>query len=222
MRLYPGQLAPRGLREFKPPVTPRFLPLKNPKGKADEPRPTDTRAGRPPPRCSLTQHIAGAAARPSPVGTAAGPGRHPALGGPRSSGGRRSASGRPGAERSAVQLQGQRRRLLASVLLARVAAFGGRGVLWPNSRLWAPPPAAAAAPAARSLRVRAPHQAARAPQVAAEGRSALGRALCGPRANPGRRSQPRSRRRAPGTRQGRGTAALTPTIQSAASSPAGN
>lgn len=58
VRLYPRQLAPRGLLEFKPPATPSFLPLKNPKGKADEPRPTDTHAGRPPPRCSLTQHIA--------------------------------------------------------------------------------------------------------------------------------------------------------------------
>lgn len=43
---------------------------------------------------------------------------------------RRPGSG-PG--QSAAQLPGQRRRLLASVGLSQVAAFGGRGVLRPRS-----------------------------------------------------------------------------------------
>lgn len=115
------------------------------KGKADEPRPTETR--RSPPHQGFT-HTAPrrAAARPSRVGTAAGPTRHRRS--LRSRGRRCPGAGwrqggwelRPRPERSAVQLQGQRRRLLASGRLSQVAAFGGRGVLRPRSGLLLPPP----------------------------------------------------------------------------------
>lgn len=230
MRLYPRQLAARGLLELKSPVTPRFMPLKNPKGKADEPRPTDTQRSPTSQVFTYTAHRRGGCVPNAPrdgrgAGEASGIGRLRALLGrsPKPPpGGRRLASGRRGAERSAVRLQSQRRRLLAR--LTQVAAFGGRGVLWHGSGLWAPPPAAvvaAAAPAARSSRVRAPNQASRAPQVATQGCSAPARALCGPHASTGLRGPPPTRRLAPGTRQGRDTTALTPTIQSAAASPAG-
>lgn len=226
MSLSPKQLAERGLLELKWPVTPRFLPLKNSKGKADEPRPTDTHRSPTSQVFTYTAHRRGGSAPNAPRdGRGAGggirrrrtacPARPPKL--PE---GRRLASGRPGAERSAVRLQGQRRLLLAR--LAQPAAFGGRGVLWLCSGPWAPPPAAAAAaPAARSSRVRAPSQASRAPQVAALGCSAPGRALCGSHSSTGLGGPPPSRRPAPGIRQGRGTTALTPITRSAAASPAG-
>lgn len=88
----------------------------------------------------------------------------------------------PGPERSAVQPPGP-------------AQWSGS--IWrtgcPSAALRAPPPAAAAAPATRSRPVRAQHPAGRAPQVASEGCSAPGRALCGTHASTGRRGQRRSR-----------------------------
>lgn len=99
---------------------------------------------------------------------------------------------RPGPKRSAVQLQGQRRRLLTTGRLSQVAAFGGRGVLRSRSGLLLPPPRPPRAPGGFAPRTRAT-----GPAGGGRGRSAPGRVLRGPHSSNGRREQPRSRPQAP-------------------------
>lgn len=163
----------------KPPGTHKCLPLKNPAGKADEQRPTDSPTGRAPPRGSLTRHLAGAAAR---VEAASGGLLARAVPGALGAGAAPGAGWRPGGrEQRAVQRQGQRRRLLASARLSLGAAVGGQGVLRPLSGPLLPPPSPLRLPRPRArLAGSRPAPAGWVPQVAGEGRSAPARAPCGP------------------------------------------
>lgn len=171
--------------------------MKNPAGEAHEQVPVRADTQRPPPpRCSLTRHMAGRS-----------PGRSGALGGDRASASR-------GRVRSQV-------RASARAAAPRQRPAQSSGSSWrtgrPSAALGAPPPAAvaaAAAPAARASRVRAPHPARRVPQVVAAGRSAPGAPTAGRTPAPAAEARGPVRRWGGAERGGghRGEAtALTPT-----------